>query len=247
MKFKIAICDDESIYIEQFKHYIECYYMAYDNIDFEVFAFNTGTDLLNEHKVQSFDIIFLDIELQNENGIDIAKSLKNISTAYVHIPYLIFVTSYPKYMQNCFDVQPFNFVQKPVEYSRFQKLINSIIEHYTNSASAKIALNTSSERHKIPVNEVILIRYLQERKNYAEYVLTTQTITAKANMQQLETDYKDYGLISPHKGYLININHARSIKDNKIIMDNNTIIEISRRNIQAIQKAFAKSILSDLT
>jgi len=245
MKFKVAICDDESIYIDQIKNYIECYYMAYD-IDFDIFTFKTGKDLINEHNIHSFDVIFLDIELKNENGIYIAKELRKIRTNYNHMLYMIFVTSYPKYMQNSFEVQPFNFVQKPVEYPRFQNLMNSVIEHYSNSSSAKICLDTSTEQHKIPINEVVLIRYLQDRKYYAEYVLTTQTITAKANMQQLETDYKEHGLVSPYKGYLININHAKSIKDNKLIMDNNIIIDISRRKIQTIQKAFAQSIISDL-
>lgn len=245
MKFRIAICDDEQDILNTIKKYITSLSLS-GNIDYKIETFTSGKALIDAHQKDAFDIILLDIELETENGIEIAKQLRCIPTPYSYSTYIVFVTSYPEYMHDSFDVQAFQFLQKPIDYVQIEALLKTIQNHYMNSSSVKIHIQTGTEQYNIPLSELIYIRYMKEKKGYAEYVLSSQTLIGKANMNEIESKYSGHGLISPCRGYIVNIRHASSLRNNKLTMKTHETIDISRRKLPHIQEAFSSCILSNI-
>lgn len=87
----IGICDD----LEEYCNAIKCYsqnYFKIKQIEFELYVYSCGKALLNAEK--RFDILFLDIELADSNGIDIAKQILDKAPGTI----IVIVTNYRKYL-----------------------------------------------------------------------------------------------------------------------------------------------------
>ena len=118
MKINIAICDDDITIIELIESFISSFHIKNDyNFDVSVSKYNSAESLLNDYTVpESFDILFLDVEMPRMNGLALAQRIRNLPDNQVKI---IFVSNYPEYMQESFDVQAFNYLKKPLSYERF--------------------------------------------------------------------------------------------------------------------------------
>jgi len=101
---KIAICDDEQIVCADIEKII-LDFKKESGLDLEVEVFNSGTDLFkfieNEN---TFDLIFLDIEMQDLNGIQIGIKLRNELEDYV--TKIVYISSKDNYDRQLFEVQP---------------------------------------------------------------------------------------------------------------------------------------------
>ena len=106
MILRIGICDDVQMNIACLTEHIR-HYMASYNVQFEIESFTSGEKLLQAQKERPFHILLLDIEMPQINGITIAKYLRD--ELYDDV-FIVFVTSYPEYMQESFEVQPFQFL-----------------------------------------------------------------------------------------------------------------------------------------
>ena len=129
MILRIAICDDVQMNITCLTEHIR-HYMASYNVQFEIESFTSGEKLLQAQKERPFHILLLDIEMPQINGITIAKYLRD--ELYDDV-FIVFVTSYPEYMQESFEVQPFQFLTKPVTYGTVEKLLSDIFIVFVTS------------------------------------------------------------------------------------------------------------------
>lgn len=84
MMIKIAVCDDEEIIRKQIKNYISEYFST-KKINFEIYEFSSGIDLLQSSQKNIFSFIFLDIDLGKYNGVNIAKSIRDIQVSPINI------------------------------------------------------------------------------------------------------------------------------------------------------------------
>ena len=105
---QIAVCEDEEIVREQIKELI-----IEQKKDCQVVQFVSGEELLAAH--ESFDLIFLDIQLDGMTGIEVAREFRNRGDEV----FLIFVTGAKEYIFDAFDVSAFQYLLKPISEKRF--------------------------------------------------------------------------------------------------------------------------------
>ena len=104
----IGICDDEKAICEQIEKLIK---KEEPNCDTE--QFTSGRELLKKKK--DFDVIFLDIQMDGINGIEVARTLKDQKEKAI----LIFITGTKEYVFEAFDVSAFHYLLKPIEEKKF--------------------------------------------------------------------------------------------------------------------------------
>lgn len=112
VKLKIAICDDETILCKELKEKISKFYSEY-SID----TFHSGKELLR--CPNEYDIIFLDIEMPGEDGMETAKKLRSQNCK----SYIIFLTSHTEYMPDAFKVKAFRFLAKPLDEEHLKEAL----------------------------------------------------------------------------------------------------------------------------
>jgi len=99
----IAICDDEKVIRDQIELFIREQKGKYS-----VVQYDSGERLLSDNKF--FDLVFLDIQMEGRNGIDIARELRRRKNCNI----LVFVTGAKEYVYDAFDVSAFHYLLKPL-------------------------------------------------------------------------------------------------------------------------------------
>lgn len=243
MILRIAICDDVQMNIACLTEHIR-HYMASYNVEFEIESFTSGEKLLQAQKERPFHILMLDIEMPQINGITIAKYLRD--ELYDDV-FIVFVTSYPEYMQESFEVQPFQFLTKPLTYKTVEKLLSDIIRRYQHSHITKIIVDYYGAEHLIPINDIIYMNTIKSEKRFLEYHLTDSTLKGEGTLQDWEKRLENQGFCSPYRGYLINIRHVQIIQAAYILMNDGSHIPVSRRKLTQIQQLYANRIIHVLS
>ena len=93
MILKIAVCDDDIQSLTAMSDYLKKFEMNYD-IDFKTSLFTNGTDFLAEYKSSGvFHVLFLDVEMPEMSGLEIAQTIRSLPDRNVKI---VFFSNYPK-------------------------------------------------------------------------------------------------------------------------------------------------------
>ena len=118
----IAICDDDRDYRK-----IISFYVKESEVfsKFSIAEFDTAEDLLAaSSKDVSFDIILLDIEMGEINGIEAGKRLRTANPNCI----IIYISSFPKYAIDSFDNEPLHYILKPIDKDKFFEVLRKAKE-----------------------------------------------------------------------------------------------------------------------
>lgn len=149
MVINALICDDEQKYIEQIQKCLIDY--CYDHsITYHIDTFANG--MLAIHSPNAYNIAFLDIEIDNVSGLDIAKSLKEKNKNVV----VFFITAYEKYIDDAMDLFALRFIKKPIDNMRLYGGIDKAVE-LINEDEISFFLKFSGTAVKIRANEIMYI------------------------------------------------------------------------------------------
>lgn len=176
--------------------------------------------ILNKHQV---DLIFLDIEMPNLTGLDLVRTVENITQ-------FIFTTAYPQHALDGFELNATDYLVKPIPFQRFLKAVSRAKEKYELEHSIAAQSNTSSENNKndfifvkseyenIKVN-IQDIKYIEGLKDYIKIHLKQEKIlltlsSFKAILEKLPSNF-----IRTHRSYIINIDCIRAIQKTNIVIN----------------------------
>lgn len=226
MIFNVAICDDEESDIDIISDYLFKYQMSHD-IDFNISRFQSGDKLLNTYSKHGvFQILFIDVEMPNISGLDVAKQIRNLPDRDLKI---VFVSYYPEYMQCSFDVQAFQYLSKPLSYEKFNTVVNNIIEDYNITHAVQFIVKNNMEEEVIYSSKIIYIHTVNAHFKKLEIVLEDHVIETTGVLSDWETSLKGYKFTESHRGYFINVAQIHYFKGNKIIMNNGDTLPLIRR------------------
>lgn len=123
-KVEIAVCDDEYIHVERIVKYIGVYSEECE-IDINVTEYNSGKLLLEavEGDTSKYDIIFLDVEMPDFDGVDTARGIRKVSEDVI----ICFVTSFDKYAIAAYGVEALAYVVKPVTYPELKRVLGRAV------------------------------------------------------------------------------------------------------------------------
>jgi DNA-binding LytR/AlgR family response regulator len=240
MLLKVAICDDEPKDANIISSYLQRFEIKED-IDFETSIFNQSKDLLQQCTHPGiFHILFLDVEMPNINGIELARLIRIIDQDVK----VVFISNYPHYMQDSFPVHPTHYLTKPLSETRFQDLMYQIIKEYEKSHIYKIILQTSQQEELVNINDIFYITSQKTKKGFLSFVINNVTLESRGNLKDWENELAPYHFISPHRGLLVNLNKIHYIKDTTIILDNGEILPLSRRKEKDFRSLFSRHLIT---
>lgn len=229
---KIAVCDDEEKICEQMENIL---LSIFEHLSAKciIDLFFTGEELCLELRKQSYDLIFLDIELKKMNGVSVGKFIRD--TLKNEITQIIYISSNQHYAMELFQCRPFDFVTKPLTYQRLDELIRKYISISKRGElffSYKIGFDT----YKVPYQDIVFFEKI-ERKIYIHF--TSGEIQAfYGTMDDVcQRIHSKYFLLI-HKSYLVNFNYIKVFKHNEIKLIDNTTLTISQTKRKSILKQY---------
>ena len=160
------------------------------------------------------DLIFLDINMPNQSGLEFYKSLK-------HPPKVIFTTAYPQYAVEGFEVEAIDYLLKPISYQRFLTAISKAIKLFSEQQEPVdfIVLKENKSLHKIFYNDIL---YIEAFGDYVKVHTTHKTILTHSTFKRLKEKLPAY-FIRVHKSFCVNTNRLEQVTGNMVILDNHKI------------------------
>ena len=145
----IAICDDNSVDAEKIR-----FSLMDITQDLEMKCFSTGTELIESVKSgNNYSVLFQDVYLENESGIEVAKSVKELSPD----TQVIFVTSSLDHAIDAFRVQATDYLVKPCSEADIVKAFARVSVRMNKEYSVPVVINTGKEIHVFHTEKVIKI------------------------------------------------------------------------------------------
>lgn len=145
----IAICDDNSADAEKIR-----FSLMDITQDLEMKCFSTGTELIESVKSgNNYSVLFQDVYLENESGIEVAKSIKELSPD----TQVIFVTSSLDHAIDAFKVQATDYLVKPCSEADIVKAFARVSVKMNTKYSVPVVINTGKEIHVFHTEKVIKI------------------------------------------------------------------------------------------
>lgn len=206
---RVAICDDNMKTIGEMKEIVQKCMTQY-TMEFQLILFDNGNKLLEEHENNPINIIFLDIDMPNITGFDVARSLRNQFSGC----YIIFVTSYAELVYESMDFQPFNFIRKncpiPLAIS-VDNVLKKLMYHMKQAQ--KIVLDDCFEQLVVFIHDII---YLESSQHYIFFYITNKNnpIKVRGKLSEYEEQFKKFDFVRIHRKYLINLKYLSFIDGN---------------------------------
>ena len=162
------------------------------------------------------DILFLDIELKNENGIDIARYCRKSGYKNINI---VFVSSHNSYVYDTFEVRPIAFIRKEAISEDLKKCV-SLIDR--KRSETKILINDT-------LVNLLDILYIESEANYVYYRLKNGlSIKSRTKLSKIEKELEKYNFMRCHTSYIVNAEHVTKIHADFLALEDNIKISISR-------------------
>ncbi len=226
---RIAICDDEETITSYLEKMILDYY-AVRNMKAEIDVFNSGESLLDftisEH---GFDLIFLDIELKELNGVAVGKKIRKDLDDYVSK--IVYISSKTGYELELFNVQPLNFLQKPIAPNRVYECID-LAEKLTLNEGKVFEYSVGGNTRKVQLSEIL---YFEAKNRQVAIVTTAGTDTFYGKISKIKEELP-YTFCLCHQSYIINFDKVAEFSRRKVIMSGGAELPVSRTYEINIQK-----------
>lgn len=227
---KIAICDDEEIYLKNYSDMISRIKKIY-GYDIEVLKFYSGEELINTLTVKNtnIDIIFLDIIMKGIDGIETAKRIRELNITSE----IIFLTNSKEYALEGYEVKAFNYIIK--NSNNMEDKIKEAIKYSYEKLDEYFIVSNQSGIEKIRLNQIV---YIESNKRK----IVINTLNGKYEMyEKLDDSYqtlKYKGFLKCHRSYIINQDFIKKIESKDIVTSTGERVPISRSKIEEIKYSF---------
>jgi len=227
---QIAICDDNIDDCDSIENLLKMnpFYKKAN-----VIKFTNGTELLNYHNKNHFDIILLDVDMPDHSGIEIGKYLRQNDNETL----LIFVTNYRQYSLEGYDCDAFHYLLKPINEAQFNHVINKAIRKKL-IYRAKIKLNVNGINHVIKIQDIYYIEASQYHK--ITYHTDAGEYTVRGTLSDVLDKFSNFGFFQIHKAFIVNFNKATRIANKEIVFDNKKTAPISDRRLKEVELVFTE-------
>ena len=232
---KIGICDDDISFLKIMTSYIEQY--GKENYKrFRIIQF-TREDRLVEYikKDPEIDILFLDVLLYQQNGIDIAKEIRKTN----HKVRIVFVSASEKFAVKGYEVNAEGYMLKPFNYLEFAGKMDDLMIRIDTRSAEIFYDNTDKGKILIDVNDLVYIETFE--RNTKMHTREDTYISCK-KMKEHEQILQTYNFCRCHAAYIVNLNYVRSIDGLSLFLKDGTEIPISKSRRSRFMEAFAEYV-----
>lgn len=193
----IAICDDDKSFRDLLEKHLRNYFNE-RSIPLNFFQFGSGEELLDNQLL--FDLVFLDVEMGNINGIDTGKELKRRNPHNI----IFVITSYDGYLDDAFKIKAFRFLPKPLNVVRLYKALDDAAELINNDMIVFYDMNTGADV-RVYTNDII---YLEIEKKKTKIVTVNDTYYSTEKIAVWKNRLNGISFVCPHSSYIANLDYS---------------------------------------
>ena len=224
---RIAILDDNPYHIKDVRELLEEFLTGHC---YCIDEYNDEKDFLNSILEKEYDVIFLDIVLNEKDGIEVG-TIINDKFPRTNI---IFISAYPEYFKDVYKVKHTYFLTKDFEKERFADAMSKVIRNINNNY---VNFHTKKAVVRIPLNEVV---YLEGYLKHTKICMIDKSVKAfNTDLRVVEARLPKENFLRIHQGYVVNMDYIQSYSRQNVTMVDGTVVPVSRSRLDSVRERLA--------
>lgn len=227
MSYRVAICDDhaeDAAFVQQ----LLLDWAKERRVEVQAEQFSSAESFLFRYEEdKTFDILLLDIEMGEMDGVTMAKQVRRENETIQ----IVFITGYSDYIAEGYEVEALHYLMKPVNREKlFMVLDRAMAKHKQNERCLNLEL--SGEMVRLPFYE---IRYLDVLKNYVT-VHAKREYTVKRTLGDFEAELDDR-FFRVGRGLIVNLKEIRKVTKAQVYLADGTVLPLPRGAYEPLNRA----------
>ena len=218
LELKVAICDDEKYYREYLQKFIMDYFEN-KNIKVVSSLFSNGSEFCEDKSnFQKYDIIFLDIEMDEMNGMDTAYMIRKFNLEVQ----IVFITIRVEYCLEGYKVDAMRFIVKEDLENSLQECLESVLQRMREKVVKMKFPFVGGERNIILAN----ILYIESRSHqlHFHFVGKNEQLYLNKKLDVIEDKLRPYYFARTHQSFLVNLQYVEKIASYKVHLSNGVVL-----------------------
>lgn len=235
---RCIVIDDEPLALKQIESYIQKtpFLEVVASLESALFA----SEVLKNEQI---DLMFVDINMPDLNGMDFVKTL-------VNPPKVIFTTAYAEYALDGFKVDAIDYLLKPICFTDFLKSANKAKAWFEAHTTGSVQVRNNEEflfiksDYRIVRINFMDINYIEAMNEYVKIHLTgSKPIMSLISMKQLEQQLPVDRFMRVHRSFIVNLSKITIIERNRIVFDGKVYIPVSEQYKEKFQDYVNKNFI----
>ena len=219
MEYRIAVCDDQPAQLENLTKKLSLYAEA-RHIKFHIQTYPSAEAFLFDFSEnRNFDLLFLDIEMAGMNGIQLARKIR----AENETVQLCFITGYPDYMNQGYDVNALHYLLKPVSVEKLFEVCDRFLKS-TETQPRFFLFSLGKEVVRVYEKDL----YYGEAQGHYMLLHTRQgELKLRTTVPELEKQLGE-GFFRPSRSFLVNLRYVTRITKTEILLEQGVAVPLGK-------------------
>lgn len=237
MLLKAAICDDEPEQAQMLEKYV-MEWAGNTGLPVRVKIFSSAEAFrFAWEEEKDWWLILLDIQMHGENGVSLAKYLREMDEKLE----ILFITALPDYIEVGYDVAALHYLVKPVKKDRLFQCLDKAVK---KDIRESYLLLTTAEGEKIRIFQKD-ISYIESFAHTVQIHYKGVCAEIRCGINTLEGQLEKERFVRCHRSYIAGLGFTARLKKNELMLDDGTVIPISRRLFPEVNRAFVSYYLRE--
>jgi len=196
----------------------------------------SAMDALEIMQNQPIDLIFVDINMPDINGMELVKSLTSK-------PGIIFTTAYSEYAIEGFKVDAIDYLLKPFDYPEFLRAVLKAQKILEAQATEPEQIQIKEQKlfiksdHKLVKINFAEVTYIESMREYVRiHLLNREPVMTLLSMNKLEDALPGEHFMRIHRSFIVNLDNITTVERNRIVFDKNVYLPISEPYREGFKK-----------
>lgn len=238
-KLRIAYCEDESVQISYMEALIN-EWAKNNKTEYLFSGFKSAKEFLFENEDNyPFDVIFLDIDMEEIDGMKLARTIREKDT---NLP-IVFLTNRKEYVFEGYEVNAYRYLLKPINKEKLAEILRDI-RKICSKEKRYIIEKQNGEFIKIDLDNIM---YFEANGHYVSIHTNTNIIIVKKSLQEEvrficddgQTLFEN-GFVSTHRSFLVNLKYIDKVLKSECILSNEEKVPISRNAYKEVNEGFIR-------
>lgn len=231
-KIRIAACDDDATVLSVLPDALNNVFKGQADVD----CFSSGRELLEQMKKAIYDIIILDINMPDMNGLALGKRIRAMNATVE----LVYLSNREDKVFDTFAVSPMTFIRKSAFFSDIAKL--AVLYEHNHARGGEGERLIVKDKDSVFLLDYAKIRYIENFRNtqyiYADAGREPYTVRSTMRKLQEQLDKACQSFVLINSGMIVNLAYVRRLNHDSVVLEQGEELAISRSNRVAVKKRF---------
>ena len=228
---KFAICDDEPLMAQELADHLADYMKENLITAYSLSSFSDGRALLDA--IDRFDVIFLDIQMEQPDGMETAKLLRRRGDHSL----LVFVTVLKELVFDAFQVEAYDYLLKPLDRARFKQTMERVLRSLDRKTAEDIVIQRGTGCEVVLLSDIVYCEVLGRKIYLHKHDGTVSDYYDKLEDLERRVDGRFFKC---HRSFLVNLDYVRGCQDGQVLLAQGERIPASRLRERELTQALLR-------